>query len=88
MYGFPGNTAIDFEGKRAQPRFMDIQRRLEAAGPLGSYGKGGILPPLFVKMDSRSRIRGCPRGKRAAGNPDGAPSATGRHLILYVFPDI
>ena len=73
MYGFPGNTAIDFEGKRAQPRFMDIQRRLEAAGPLGSYGKGGILPPLFVKMDSRSRIRGCPEENEQPEIPTARP---------------
>jgi hypothetical protein len=45
----------------AHPRFIDLQRRLEAAGPWGSDGKGGILPPLFVKMDSGSMKRGCAR---------------------------
>ena len=41
--------------------FIERQRRLEAAGPLGSDGKGGILPPLFVEMGFGSMKPGCAR---------------------------
>ena len=51
-----GNVAAGEKG--AHLCFMDLQRRLEAAGPFGSDGKGGILPPLFVKMRSGSMKRG------------------------------
>ena len=60
-----GNSGMD-KGL-AHPGFIERRRRLEAAGPLGSDGKGGILPPLFVVMGFWANETGM-RPQRIAAN--------------------